>query len=149
MTPAEALDTTRIHRVAGRTGARTALVTTRPCRAPHHTLSDVGLIGGGQVPRPGEVSLDHHGVLFLDEMPEPRHVPEVLRQALEKSVLENQSPARPGSRGMRGLNHTGADREGCGQRTVAAYHAPNLWSSRRVTVSPLRPSVRSRPVLFA
>jgi magnesium chelatase family protein len=75
MTRPEALDTTRIHRVAG----RTALVIARPCRAPHHTLSDVGLIGGGQVPMPGDVSLDHHGVLFLDEMPEPRHVPEVLR----------------------------------------------------------------------
>jgi magnesium chelatase family protein len=88
MTLAEALETTRIHRVAGLTGARTALVTTRPCRAPHHTLSDVGLIGGGQVPMPGEVSLAHHGVLFLDELPEfKRHVLEVLRQPLEDGVI--------------------------------------------------------------
>jgi hypothetical protein len=59
---AEAVDTTRIHRVAGRTGGRTAGVTTRSCRAPHYTISDVGLIGGGQVPMPGEVSLARHGM---------------------------------------------------------------------------------------
>ena len=80
MTLPEALETTRLHRVAGRTGARTAWVTTRPCRAPHHTLSDVGLISGGQVPMPGEVSLAHHGVRFLDARTEcTRHVLEVLR----------------------------------------------------------------------
>jgi magnesium chelatase family protein len=88
MTLAEALDTTRIHRVAGLTGARTALVTTRPCRAPHHTISDAGLIGGGHVPMPGDVSLAHNGVLFLDELPEfRRHVLEVLRQPLEESLI--------------------------------------------------------------
>ena len=88
MTLAEAIDTTRIHRVASRTGARTAWVTTRPCRAPHHTISDAGLIGGGHVPMPGDVSLAHNGVLFLDELPEfRRHVLEVLRQPLEKSVI--------------------------------------------------------------
>jgi magnesium chelatase family protein len=87
MTLAEAMETTRIHRVAGRTGDRTALVTTRPCRAPHQTLSDAGLIGGGHVPMPGEVSLAHHGVRFLDEWPEcRRHVLEVLRQPLEESL---------------------------------------------------------------
>ena len=87
MTLAEAMETTRIHRVAGRTGARTAWVTTRPCRAPHHTISDAGLIGGGHVPMPGEVSLAHHGVLFLDEWPEfRRHVLEVLRQPLEGGI---------------------------------------------------------------
>jgi magnesium chelatase family protein len=88
MTLAEALDTTRIHRVAGRTGERAAFVTTRPCRAPHHTISDIGLIGGGQIPMPGEVSLAHHGVLFLDELPEcRRHVLEVLRQPLEEGII--------------------------------------------------------------
>jgi magnesium chelatase family protein len=88
MTLAEAIDTTRIHRVAGRTGARTAWVTTRPCRAPHPTISDAGLIGGGHVPMPGKVSLAHHGVLFLDELPEfHRQVLEVLRQPLEESLL--------------------------------------------------------------
>jgi magnesium chelatase family protein len=85
MTLPEAIDTTRIHSVAGLTGDRTAFVTTRPFRAPHHTISDVGLIGGGQVPMPGEVSLAHHGVLFLDELPAcRRHVLEVLRQPLDK-----------------------------------------------------------------
>jgi magnesium chelatase family protein len=69
MSLAEALETTRIPRVAGLTGARTALVTTRPFRAPHHTISEVGLIGGGQVPLPGEVSRAHHGILLLDERP--------------------------------------------------------------------------------
>jgi magnesium chelatase family protein len=75
MTLAEAIDTTRIHRVTGGTGDRTALVTTRPCRAPHQNLSDAGLIGGGHVSMPGEVLLAHHGVLFLDELPKcRRHV---------------------------------------------------------------------------
>jgi magnesium chelatase family protein len=88
MSLAEALETTRIHRVAGLTGARTALVTMRPFRAPHHTISDVGLIGGGQVPLPGEVSRAHHGMLWLDDRPEfRRHVLEVLRQPLEKSLI--------------------------------------------------------------
>jgi magnesium chelatase family protein len=70
MTLAEALETTRIHRVAGLTGRHTALVTTRPFRAPHHPISDVGLIGGGPGPMPGEVSLAHHGILLLDELPD-------------------------------------------------------------------------------
>jgi magnesium chelatase family protein len=88
MTLAEAIETTRMHSVAGLTEGRTACVTTRPFRAPHHTISDVGLIGGGQVPMPGEVSLAHHGVLFLDERPEcRRHVLEVLRQPLEECVI--------------------------------------------------------------
>jgi magnesium chelatase family protein len=87
-TLAEALETTRIHSVTGRTGARTAWATTRPFRAPHHTISDVGLIGGRHVPRPGEVSLAHNGVLFLDELPEfRRQVLEVLRQPLEEGVV--------------------------------------------------------------
>jgi magnesium chelatase family protein len=88
MTLAEALETTRIHRVAGLTGDRTALVTTRPCRAPHHTISNAGRIGGGHVPMPGDVSLAHNGVLFLDARPEcRRHVLEVLRQPLEESLI--------------------------------------------------------------
>jgi magnesium chelatase family protein len=81
-----------MHRVAGLIGTRMTRVTTRPFRAPHHTISDAGLIGGGHVPRPGEVSLAQHGVLFLDERPEfRRHVLEVLRQPLEEGVTSIQS----------------------------------------------------------
>ncbi len=96
MSLAEAVETTRIHSAAGLTGARTALVTRRPCRAPHHTISDAGLIGGGHVPMPGDVSLAYHGVVFLDERPAfCRHVFEVLRQPLENGVTSIQSPAHP------------------------------------------------------
>jgi magnesium chelatase family protein len=85
---AETLDTPCIHRVAGRTGARTAVVTMRPCSAPPQTILDVGLIGGGHLPTPGEVSRTHHGLLFLDARPEcRRHVLEVLRQPLEDGVI--------------------------------------------------------------
>jgi magnesium chelatase family protein len=81
----EALETTKIHSVAGRLGVNMGLLTTRPFRAPHHTISDVALVGGGGNPQPGEISLSHNGVLFLDELPEfKRTVLEVMRQPMEE-----------------------------------------------------------------
>jgi len=81
----EALETTKIHSVAGRLGKNATLISTRPFRAPHHTISDVALVGGGGNPQPGEISLSHNGVLFLDELPEfKRTVLEVMRQPMEE-----------------------------------------------------------------
>ncbi len=84
----EALETTKIHSVAGKLGANGHLISKRPYRSPHHTISDVALVGGGGVPQPGEISLAHNGVLFLDELPEfKRTVLEVLRQPLEERMV--------------------------------------------------------------
>jgi len=81
----EALETTKIHSVAGKLGIDAALISRRPFRAPHHTISDIALVGGGSFPQPGEISLAHNGVLFMDELPEFRRtVLEVMRQPLEE-----------------------------------------------------------------
>jgi len=88
MTLDEALETTKIHSIAGVLAPNEALVARRPFRAPHHTISDAGLLGGGSHPMPGEVSIAHHGVLFLDELPEfHRNVLEVMRQPLEEGCV--------------------------------------------------------------
>ena len=117
MTLAEAIETTRIHSVAGLTGDRMAWVTTRPFRAPHHTISHAGLIGGGHVPMPGEVSLAHHGVLFLDELPEcRRQVWGVWRQPLEKSLRYTTiSRASWSSTLLQDVRPTGEGLEGAGR----------------------------------
>ncbi|HCX99563.1 MAG TPA: magnesium chelatase [Bacteroidales bacterium] len=88
LTLREALETTKIHSVAGKIDSDTSLMTRRPFRSPHHTISDVALVGGGTYPQPGEISLSHNGVLFLDELPEfKRTVLEVMRQPLEDRVI--------------------------------------------------------------
>lgn len=85
LTLEEALETTKIHSVAGKIAHHGALITKRPFRSPHHTISDVALVGGGGFPQPGEISLAHHGVLFLDELPEfKRTALEVMRQPMEE-----------------------------------------------------------------
>jgi magnesium chelatase family protein len=84
----ESLETSKIYSVMGLMPKGAGLITVRPFQAPHHTISDAGLIGGGQHPKPGQVNLAHHGVLFLDELPEfRRNVLEILRQPMEEGLV--------------------------------------------------------------
>lgn len=84
----EALEVTKIHSISGMLAQGVSIITSRPFRSPHHTISDVSLVGGGRVPRPGEISLAHYGVLFLDELPEfSKDVIEVMRQPLEDGIV--------------------------------------------------------------
>ncbi len=134
LTHAEALEVTALYSISGLLGATRSLVPTRPFRAPHHTVSEVGLVGGGDAPRPGEVSLAHHGVLFLDELAEFRRgALESLRQPLEDGVVtisralaKATFPARPLVVGAMnpcpcGYRGDGTPRCGCSGERVAAY----------------------------
>jgi magnesium chelatase family protein len=136
LTVAESIDVTKIHSVAGLVPAGGTLVAERPFRAPHHTASDAGLVGGGAIPRPGEVSLAHNGVLFLDELPEYRRsVLEALRQPMEDGVVSHSRarstltyPARfmlaaamnPCACGLHGAE---GDRCTCDPAAVARYRS--------------------------
>jgi magnesium chelatase family protein len=132
----EALEVTAIHSVAGLTSGTGALHVSRPFRAPHHTISTAGLVGGGSIPRPGEVSLAHHGVLFLDEMPEfPRYVLEALRQPMEdgrvviaRAAQAVNFPARftlVGAMNPCPCGHAGSDTHpcACAESEVQRYRA--------------------------
>ena len=88
LTPQESIDTTRIYSAIGRLRSGQPLMARRPFRSPHHTISEAGLVGGGSTPTPGEISMAHHGVLFLNELPEfNRKTLEVLQQPLEDRVV--------------------------------------------------------------
>jgi magnesium chelatase family protein len=136
LTVAESIDLTKIHSVAGLVPAGGTLVAERPFRAPHHTASHAGLVGGGTIPRPGEVSLAHHGVLFLDELPEYRRsVLEALRQPMEDGAVSHsrvRSTQRYPARFMLaaamnpcpcGLYGVEGDRCTCDPASVARYRS--------------------------
>ena len=136
LAPKEALEVTAIYSISGLLGSARGLVPTRPFRAPHHTVSEVGLVGGGDAPRPGEVSLAHHGVLFLDELAEFRRgALEALRQPLEDGVVtisraqaKATFPARPLVVGAMnpcacGYRGDGTLRCACTAERVSSYRA--------------------------
>jgi magnesium chelatase family protein len=136
LAPRESLEVTAIQSISGLLGATRGLVPSRPFRAPHHTVSEVGLVGGGDAPRPGEVTLAHHGVLFLDELAEfKRGALEALRQPLEDGIVtisrahaKATFPARPLVVGAMnpcacGYRGDGTSRCACTAERVLAYRA--------------------------
>jgi hypothetical protein len=139
MTLAEALESTHLPRVAGRTGARTALVTTRPCRAPHHTIAEVGRIGGGQVPRPGDMSLAHHGVRCLGDRPAFRR--RSLRPGANPRRVVSQADTLgciPDLTASAARGETGDVSHGSAPTSLLAgevYHSPCSHAGGRGTVS--------------
>jgi len=150
MTLAEAIDTTRIHRVAGRTGRRPAVVTTRPCGAPHQTISDVGLIGGGQVPTPGEVSRAHPGVRRLEARPaRSGHGLAGLWQPLEEGQPATLLRGRHRLRWFCALSHTTHDDRGLQQVVIVPYYLRGDPSPSGVSTPSLHSVLGGLGVLFA
>ena len=142
LTPNESLETTRIYSAMGRMPAGESLLTTRPFRSPHHTISDAGMVGGGTIPQPGEISMSHHGVLFLDELPEfNRRCLEVLRQPLEEGRVTISRAVHSATFPADFILVAAMNPCPCGQRTLplrVVVCCKLQWSSSARTRSPAR-----------
>jgi hypothetical protein len=130
--------TARIHRVAGLTGDRSALVTTRPCRAPHHTISDVGLIGGGHVPMPGEVSRAHYGVRCLDARPK-------CRRLCSKSCINYWKTSLQINRGSDVIDFVASATLAIGTRVSETQLAPSHITPRHLAILSHQKSLATLP----